>query len=64
VEANEPEYGILLSLLSYLERQGYEADARVLRKRVQAAVRELTLDEVRQELAAARRAAEALGRRA
>jgi hypothetical protein len=64
VEANEPEYGILLSLLSYLERQGYEGDARALRKRVQAAVRELPLDEVRQELAAARRAAEALGRRA
>ena len=60
MEASEPEYGRLLTLLSDLERSGHEGAVRRLRERVRVAVRERPLTEVRQEIALVRRAAEAL----
>ncbi len=59
-----PTYGALLRRLSELERSGYGAEVGPLRDRLRAAVRERPLEGVRTEIAAVRRAAEALERRA
>ncbi|MGC8635214.1 MAG: hypothetical protein ACP5VP_11280 [Candidatus Limnocylindrales bacterium] len=64
LDAQAPIYGALLTRLSELQRRGYEAEVGRLRERLRAAVREQPLDEVRAEMAAARRAADALERRA
>ena len=59
-----PTYGALLRRLSELERCGHEAEVGPLRDRLRAAVRERPLEEVRTEIAAVQRAADALERRA
>ena len=58
-----PTYGALLRRLSELERSGHGAEVSPLRDRLRAAVRERSLEGVRTEIAAVRRAADALERR-
>lgn len=60
MDTREPEYGRLLTLLSDLERSGHAGAVRALRARVRAAVRERPIEEMHAEIAAVRRAAEAL----
>ncbi len=64
VEAHAFSFGALLRLLSELERRGHDAEVGALRDRLRAAVRERPLEEVHTEMAAVRRAADALERRA
>ena len=63
-DAHAPSFGALLRRLSELERRGHDAEVGALRDRLRAAVRDRPLEEVHTEMAAVRRAADVLERRA
>jgi hypothetical protein len=64
VDASEPTFGNVLTLLSNLDRRGFEAQVTPLRERLRVALRELPTAGLHAEISAVRVAAEALGRRA